>query len=273
MIVELAAIGAAATSAACVVRRGGPAVVRRRLGTHPRRPLNAAGGPVRAPAIVVLAASIGGAFVIVGDRPHLVLLAITAGGTAHALLALRRRSRRRTIRHRNQAETIDMCDAIVAELGAGIPPARALSHVAADWPVLAPAARTADLGGDVTDALRTLAHLPGRAAFAQIGAAWEVSISSGAGLAGVLERLAAALRADDEARQEVTASLGAPRATARVLAVLPLLGLALGAGVGGDPLAVLLGSLLGAGCLIIGSALALAGLFWVEHIADAAELN
>lgn len=272
MIAELVAALAAGTATATTFRSGSPALLRRRLGVSAARAPTGHRRRMRFLAPAALAVTTAVAFLVVGDRPNLIVLAATAGGVAYAIVALRRRTGRRAVRHQRQAETIDVCDALVAELGAGIPPPRALSHVAADWPALAPAARTAELGGDVPDALRKLSEAPGRAAFGQIGAAWEISIRSGAGLAGVLDRLAVALRNDDEARQEVTASLGAPRATARVLAVLPFLGLTLGAGIGGDPVAVLLETMLGAVCLLVGSSLAIAGLFWVEHIADAAEL-
>jgi tight adherence protein B len=88
---------------------------------------------------------------------------------------------------------------------------------------------------------------------------------------GVLDRLAGTLRDDDEARQEVVSSLAASRATARLLAVLPVFGLLLGGGLGGRPWMVLIDSMIGAGCLLGGAVLAVAGVFWVERIADHAE--
>ena len=200
------------------------------------------------------------------------MLAVTAAGVGYAAVGLRRRTALREARHRRQAEAVDLCDALVSELAAGSPPTRAIANVATDWPFLSPVARCAELGGDVAQSLRNVATEAGRGSFASIAAAWEVSARTGAGLADVLDRLATALRQEDEARQEVVAALGAPRSTARVLAVLPVFGLGLGAGIGGDPLAVLLESMFGAICLAAGSALAVCGLFWVEHIADAAEL-
>lgn len=265
---------AAALAAATWIRSGSPARARRRLG----RPAGTGpAGRVGPGAYRLIGAGLAAAgclaFVILGNRPNLLLIAIAAGGVGYASIELRRRTRRRAERHRHQAETVDICDAIVAELAAGGPPARALEQVAADWAVLGPAAHSARLGGDVAESLRAVSRQPGRACFHEVAAAWEVSIRSGAGLAAVLDRLSTALRHDDEARQEVIASLGAPRATARVLAVLPAFGLALGAGIGGDPVGVLLETMLGAGCLLLGSGLAVAGLFWVEHIADSAELG
>lgn len=228
----------------------------------------------RRPVVVAAALPVVVALVVgFGTRPHLGVILMTGCAIAYSAAALRRRAAARTRRHQRQAESVDICDAFVSELAAGSPPPRMLAQVAADWPFLQPVARAADLGGDVTRGLRLLAATPGRAALGDIAAAWEVSVRSGAGLAGVLDRLAQAMRADDDARQEVLASLAAPRATARVLAALPAFGLALGAGLGGDPVGVLFGTMLGAICLAVGSALAIGGLFWVEHIADAGEVG
>ncbi|MDN5851767.1 MAG: type II secretion system F family protein [Actinomycetia bacterium] len=245
-------------------------VLRRRLGAERTRAWLRPRRPVAVIAAVVVSVAL---VVRLGDRPHVIVTALSGCAIAYAAVALRRRGARRTRRHQRQAETVDICDAFVSELASGSPPPRMLAHVAIDWPFLEPAARTADLGGDVAQGLRSLATEPGRAALADIAAAWELSVRSGAGLAGVLDRLSRALRADDEARQEVIASLAAPRATSRVLALLPAFGLALGSGLGGDPVGVLFGTMLGALCLAVGSGLAIGGLFWVEHIADAAEVG
>ncbi len=117
-----------------------------------------------------------------------------------------------------------------------------------------------------------MAHQAGFEPLAHIAAGWEVSHRSGAGLADVLDRLSLSLRDDEDVRLEVAGALGPPRATARLLAALPIFGALLGIGLGADPVGVLLGSMLGAGCLAVGAALAITGLFWVERIAAAAEV-
>ncbi|MPZ12782.1 MAG: hypothetical protein GEU89_21695, partial [Kiloniellaceae bacterium] len=81
-------------------------------------------------------------------------------------------------------------------------------------------------------------------------------------LAVVLDRVSAALRAEQACADEVSASLGPPRATARLLAVLPVMGLVLGVGIGGDPVAFLFGTAPGNVCLALGCALALTGVWW-----------
>jgi tight adherence protein B len=105
-----------------------------------------------------------------------------------------------------------------------------------------------------------------------VAAGWEVASRSGAGLADVLDRLSGVLRTDEDVRREVAANLASPRATATMLAVLPVFGIGLGTAIGADPAGVLLGTMLGACCLAAGCLLAVAGLFWVERIVDRAEV-
>jgi tight adherence protein B len=86
-----------------------------------------------------------------------------------------------------------------------------------------------------------------------------------------VERLANGLRAEEAQRREVSAQLAGPRATARLVAILPLFGLMLAAGLGGDPLRVLFGTSYGLVCLGTGLALDVVGVLWTERIASAAE--
>ena len=69
----------------------------------------------------------------------------------------------------------------------------------------------------------------------------------------------------------MTAALGPPRATAKMLATLPVIGVLLGTAMGVDPLDFLLTTGTGNVCLLGGLALALLGLWWVERLADAVE--
>ena len=71
-------------------------------------------------------------------------------------------------------------------------------------------------------------------------------------------------RKDFAARTD--AGLAGPRATAMVLAGLPLLGLGLGQLMGAAPLAVLLGTPLGSILLVLGVGLAAAGVLWADAI-------
>lgn len=216
-------------------------------------------------ALAVVLAVVSG----VGPRLMLVLL---AGGCA---LAVVRKIvglwRLRRARRQGQRFTIAVCDGLAAELRAGLPALTALVRACADAPGLASVATAARVGADIPASLRSSASAPGADGLRALAAAWEVAASSGAGLAAVLERVAASLRSEEEARAEVMAALGPPRATAKMLAVLPLAGIAMGESMGSAPVSFLLGTAWGLGCLAAGVVLALAGVWWVELLASAAE--
>ena len=67
-------------------------------------------------------------------------------------------------------------------------------------------------------------------------------------------------------RRAVEAELAGPRATAGLLAVLPLGGLLLAAGLGADPVHQLLHTPLGAACAVLGVGLDLLGLAWTARL-------
>jgi tight adherence protein B len=261
--------GFAALAAALAVRGGargvlprrslpGPAARRRVARRLPRPDLDAA-----AVAVGVVVVLLWGADVL--------LLGVTASLATHLVLRLVARRRRQALAAAGRQQVVEVCDALSAELVAGQPAVRALQRVADSHDVLAPVARAAALGADVPPALDDAATAPGAGGLRSVAAAWRVAERTGAGLAGVLGRVAAALRSDQAAAAEVEASLGPPRATAQLLAVLPGFGLLLGSGLGGDPVGFLLGSFPGQVCLAVGAGLAALGVWWVERLADAVE--
>jgi tight adherence protein B len=164
----------------------------------------------------------------------------------------------------------EACEVMAAELRAGRTPGQALDAGAALFPGLLPATAAAAFGGDVPEALRAY-HGPGEEALRPLSAAWLVAERSGAGLAALLDRTVASLREAEALRDEVGAQLAGPRATSRVLAALPLVGVALGFGMDADPIGLLLGTPVGVACLLAGATLAGAGLYWVERLARSAE--
>ncbi len=155
---------------------------------------------------------------------------------------------------------------LAAELRSGVLPAAALEGAADDVPELLPAVEVARRAADVPAALALVARRPGADALAPVAAAWRVAERSGAPVAVVLDHVVASVRADQDLAREVRTECASARATARLLAVLPLLGLGLGSGLGGDPVHVLTSTLPGAVCLAVGTSLALAGLAWVDAI-------
>jgi tight adherence protein B len=221
----------------------------------------------------IIAGAVAAAVVrVTAGRLHLAVLCLSGVGLAWAVSTVVSRGRSRRLRLHRRGQVVWMCDALVAELESGQPPAAAVDAVAQEWPELEAVRDAAKLGGDVPSALRALSERPGGEPMASVAAGWEVASRSGAGLVSVLERLAGVLRTDEDVRREVDANLAAPRATATMLAVLPVFGVALGTALGADPVGVLFGTLPGAVCVAAGSLLAVTGLFWVERIVDRAEV-
>ncbi|KWV34677.1 hypothetical protein [Micromonospora rifamycinica] len=89
---------------------------------------------------------------------------------------------------------------------------------------------------------------------------------TGAPLAELLERVEADARATDRGLAGAAAQAAGANATALLLAGLPLGGIALGYGIGVDPLAVLLHTPVGAGCALAAMGLQAGGLLWAERL-------
>lgn len=169
---------------------------------------------------------------------------------------------------RRRAAVADLADALASELRAGASPRAALQRAAQDEPMLAVLAAVArSPASDVPSALREVGALPGGGGAGDLAVAWLVCESTGGGLATPAARLAGALRDDAQVRREVAAQLAGPKATAALLAMLPVFGLVMGAGLGADPLHLLLGTPAGPALLGPGLALELIGVLWTVLIA------
>lgn len=195
---------------------------------------------------------------------------------------------RRSRPHRWRTSVIELCDAMAAELAAGRTPDEAFTAAATvldphiskkllTVPRPPPAHRRAPgEPGAVQrppppDHLEALAAEPGAEGLRLLAACWRVGSERGGTLATVLDGLAAALRDEEAQRQDVSVQLAGPRATARLLAALPLLGLAMAAALGAQPIPFLLGTLPGLACLLTGTTLNLTGLYWTRRLAKSAE--
>lgn len=202
-----------------------------------------------------------------GGSPRLVVLAALATGAGWGGLRLWRARVAGREATTTASRVLETCEALAAELGAGRPALAALDRAREDWPALAPVAEAHRVGADVPSAWRQLAELPGAGDLRVVAAAWQVSHRTGEGLADTLDRVALGLREAHSTRRIVEGELASARATAKLVAVLPLLALTMGNGAGGDPWGFLLGHPVGLGCLGLGLAFAFAGLSWIEALA------
>ncbi|HJQ44431.1 MAG TPA: type II secretion system F family protein [Jatrophihabitantaceae bacterium] len=152
---------------------------------------------------------------------------------------------------------------VAAELDAGSRPDVAVDAAAAAVPEYAGALRimaaASERGRSAVSALAETDLLP-------VARAWDVARRSGSPLADVLRRVAADLAAQIEQHRRVDAALAGPRASALVLAGLPMLGLALGAALGVHPIDILVGTPAARVAGVVGLLLNLAGVLWTRRI-------
>lgn len=193
--------------------------------------------------------------------------------TAKIQRAAEHRWRRKRRQQIWQSAATELVAAFAAELRAGQPVRQAFTRAqrSSPVPVAAHAVAVAELGGDVPRALRVEAARTSLPILNSLAALWGVAEGSGAGLAQAADRLAIAEAAAAQARAEVAAQLASPRATAKVLAGLPLVGVMLGSGLGASPVAWLLGSVWGVLVLAVGIGLEVLGLWWIARLTNSVE--
>ncbi|GIJ47381.1 hypothetical protein Val02_42670 [Virgisporangium aliadipatigenens] len=163
-----------------------------------------------------------------------VAAALTAAyGTLGVILAVRRQ--RSAARLRSEARALDAVSDLAADLRAGA------GHEAA----------LASCGPAVAESA---------AAAGMVRAAWLVSERTGAPLADVLDRVDVQLRQAHRRTVEARAHSAGSRATTMLLTVMPAVGIAIGYGMGADPLHTLFRTGLGAVCVGVACAFHLAGL-------------
>ena len=100
----------------------------------------------------------------------------------------------------------------------------------------------------------------------RVAAAVRLSARTGCSFAGVATAVEDDLRARARAETELRAAVAGPRASAAVLAGLPVVGLGMGSGVGADPWRVLTTTGTGTALLVTGVALELAGVAWSARL-------
>lgn len=174
-----------------------------------------------------------------------------------------------------RASALEVLSAFAGELRAGQPIRAALERAseASSRAVCPRAVGVARLGGDVPRALQRDAAEQELPMLRSLAALWQVAEDSGAGLAEAVDRLAAAEMSSEGVRRELVSQLAAPKATARVLAGLPLVGMLLGSGLGASPVVWLFGSPWGLAVLTAGCTLEILGLWWTGKLTRAVEAS
>lgn len=175
---------------------------------------------------------------------------------------------------RGRADAGDEGAAAVAEtlhrlavlLQAGVAPGRAWRHLADSGDVDARrVCDAADRGAALADAVAGLGG-----AWRQAAIAWRVALTVGAPLAQSLRGLADALREAQESRDDVAVALAEPAATARLIAWLPLVAVALALLLGFDVVATVTNPI-GIACLVAGVALMVGAHRWSARLVARAQ--
>ncbi len=263
----MSGLAAAAVFACCLLLVAGPPAARLQElddGVGGKAVRAWRGRPILTIGFVATGVAVGA--VVVGAVGAAIGFAVLA--PVVTALVIWRRHARRAAAAASAAAVAGACQLLAGLLRVGHVPADALRVAARDSPILAEVAAVQQVGGTVGPVLRRLGGRPGCSGLAELGVAWEVAERTGASLSATLDALAERLAAARSVQDVVDAELSAPRATGRLLAVLPAAGLLLGYGLGGDPVAFLTGSPAGQLSLVSGVALGCAGVFWTEGIAD-----
>ena len=130
-------------------------------------------------------------------------------------------------------------------------------------------AARAGLGADVTAGLRDAARssaLP--AQWDRLAVCWQLASEHGLAIATLMRAAQRDITERQRFSARVSSSMAGARATAAILAALPVLGVLLGQLIGARPLSFLLGGHAGGWLLVVGSTLACAGLLWSDRITD-----
>jgi tight adherence protein B len=163
-------------------------------------------------------------------------------------------------------------------LEGGVAPARSWRYLA-DQPsgptsrLLASVAAAAARGRPVCDAIVDAIDEGGLGQASEwrgLAAAWQVATDAGAPLAPTLQSFSISLRSLAQVQRELQSALAGPRATARLVLGLPIVGLLFGVALGFDTVTVLVTTAPGLGCLGVGLSLMAIARFWSSRLVASA---
>ncbi|MDZ4266388.1 MAG: type II secretion system F family protein [Mycobacterium sp.] len=190
-----------------------------------------------------------------------------------ATLAARRRVGRRLHARAGEASALEgALDVLVGELRVGAHPVAAIGVAAreSDGPTarsLGVVAARALLGADVGAGLRAEAArstTPGH--WERLAVCWELAQTHGLAIATLMQAAQRDIVERERFHGRVEAGMAGARATAAILAGLPLLGVLLGQSIGAETLDFLLSEGAGGWLLVVGIGLICCGLLWSDRI-------
>ena len=217
-----------------------------------------------------LALSAAAGIALCAPPPLTLAIAVLAG------VAERRRRRwiaDRRLRDESRALTAGL-EVLVGELGVGAHPLRAFSVAAAESPggvgdSLRAVATRAQLGADVAAGLRSAATDSSVPAYwERLAICWTVAAEHGLSMSTLIRAAHRDILDRQRFADRVQAGLAGARATAAILAGLPILGVALGELIGADSARFLLGGGSGGWFLLVGVGLIGSGVAWANRIID-----
>lgn len=189
--------------------------------------------------------------------------------------------RRHRLRTRRRIDSLSELAAalgvLIGELRAGAHPANAARSAESDAAprvarLLGAIAAACDLGSSVSETL--LAQASDRTELttelSRLARCWELAERHGVAIADLLRAVRDELDHRTAFLRELESNLAAPRATACVLAGLPVLGVLLGQAIGADPVGALTDSGAGQALLVVGTLLLCAGARWTIRLTESA---
>jgi tight adherence protein B len=205
---------------------------------------------------------------------------VLAGAVAGATVARRYRRRRRSRKGLDEGRALEAgLEVLVGELRVGAHPVHAFGVAAEETGgavsvALRSVAARAQLGADVAGGLRAAAQwstLPGH--WERLAVCWQLASDHGLAVATLMRAAQRDITERQRFSARVGSSLAGARATAAILAGLPLLGLLLGQLIGARPVGFLLVGHAGGCFLVTGVALLCGGLLWSDRISDRVALS
>lgn len=226
----------------------------------------------RTPAAFVrlsLASGLGGAALLMVWSGAPAGVVGFVGGAAGPSIAMRRRIANRSARAAAQMPEILASLAAPVRAGASLPQAFAAAAEEADPPLADALARTTrdlDNGVPIDEAIARFASRCAIPEAVLVGRALRVARQAGGELARVLDEVAETLSDRERLARELRAATAQSRASAMVVAALPVVFLLLMSAGAGDQAHLLFGEPIGWLLLGVGGGLEAAGIFWIRRL-------